>query len=154
MHSPSDHVLVVDDDQDIREMIARYLQDIGGFTVATAGDGAVALGLLSSGSFGAVVCDEMMPGLVGTDFLAQATMRGLTVPFIMMTGSPEGEIVRTALRLGAFDFLDKPIKLGEVLQVVRRAVEFGRRVREGKGPQDERMATLLRVVNGTRAKRA
>lgn len=94
-------------------------------------------------------------------------MHRIETPFLMVTGFGEGETVRKALRLGAFDFIDKPIKLDELLKCVYRAAEFSRRLRNAKMEskqlngdivdqdkieRDRRVASLLRLVNSNRRK--
>jgi two-component system phosphate regulon response regulator OmpR len=111
------HLLVVDDDTRLRELLRRYLSEHG-FRVTTAENAAAARGRLASMEFDLIVLDLMMPGENGLDF-ASHLRRNSTVPILMLTamGEPEDRIV--GLERGADDYLPKPFEPRELLARIR-----------------------------------
>lgn len=117
------HVVVVDDEPMVREVVSRYLQR-DGFTVATAADGAEALQLIRSARPDMVVLDLMLPHVNGLDVL-QDVRRHSDVPIILLTArGDEGDRV-LGLELGADDYVTKPFSPRElaarVKSVLRRS---------------------------------
>jgi two-component system, OmpR family, phosphate regulon response regulator OmpR len=111
------HLLVVDDDTRLRELLRRYLSEHG-FRVTTAENAAAARVRLASMEFDLIVLDLMMPGENGLDF-ASHLRRDSTVPILMLTamGEPEDRIV--GLERGADDYLPKPFEPRELLARIR-----------------------------------
>jgi two-component system phosphate regulon response regulator OmpR len=107
------HVLVVDDDDKLRKLLARYLNDHG-FIVATASDAADARAKLASLCFDMIVLDLMMPGESGLDF-ASNLRRTSGVPILMLTAMGEPEDRIAGLERGADDYLVKPFEPRELL---------------------------------------
>ena len=127
----SARVLVVDDERNIRRTLAMVLEGEG-YTVEDAGSAEEALVRLASGGIDAVLLDVKLPGLSGIDALARLPA-GSDVPVIMISGHATIEDAVRATRLGAFDFLEKPLDRGRVLVSVRNALEkkaLSREVRE------------------------
>ena len=111
------HILVVDDDREIRDLLARFLERES-FHVTTVRDAAEARKALSQTSFQLVVLDLMMPGESGLEF-ARALRSQSDVPIVMLTALGE-EIDRiVGLELGADDYLAKPFNPRELLARVR-----------------------------------
>ena len=121
LHEP--HLLVVDDDARLGELLRRYLSD-GGFRVTIAGDASEARAHLESFAFDLVVLDVMMPGESGFD-LARAIRAGSAVPILMLTARDEKESRIKGLEIGADDYLAKPFEPRElslrVASILRRA---------------------------------
>ena len=111
------HLLVVDDDNRLRELLRRYLAEQG-FRVTTAENAAAARARLASMEFDLIVLDRMMPGESGLDFAA-ALRRESEVPILMLTamGEPEDRIL--GLESGADDYLPKPFEPRELLARLR-----------------------------------
>ncbi|HSD34947.1 MAG TPA: response regulator transcription factor [Alphaproteobacteria bacterium] len=111
------HLLVVDDDNRLRELLRRYLAEQG-FRVTTAENAAAARARLASMEFDLIVLDRMMPGESGLDFAA-ALRRESEVPILMLTamGEPEDRIL--GLESGADDYLPKPFEPRELLARIR-----------------------------------
>lgn len=108
----SDHmadILVVDDDEDLREMAAMKLR-MGGHRVTLAADGRQALQLAAAQRFDAVILDVAMPGINGVDVLARLrTMPGYAgVPVIMCTAAAGDAATERAFAAGADEYLTKP----------------------------------------------
>jgi two-component system OmpR family response regulator len=107
------HVLVVDDDDGIREMLQSSLT-FAGFRVTTAPDAQSALVLFGSDEPDAIVLDVMMPGIDGFDLLQLLRHRGETVPVLFLSARDAVEDRIRGLRLGADDYLTKPFSVVEV----------------------------------------
>lgn len=106
------HVLVVDDDVRLRELIRRYLVDQG-FLVSTAADAKEARSRLSSLAFDIVVLDVMMPGESGLD-LTRDLRRESELPILLLTAMGEPEDRIAGLESGADDYLAKPFEPREL----------------------------------------
>ena len=100
------HILVIDDDSRIRDLLARYLQEHG-FRVTTAIDAASARATMRSLSFDLLILDVMMPHESGLDF-ARSLRRESQVPILMLTARAEPEQRIEGLETGIDDYLTKP----------------------------------------------
>jgi two-component system response regulator AtoC len=114
-------VLVVDDKENMLKLFARILGD--GYELATVGDGARALALLASEAFDVVVSDIRMPGASGFEILAAAKAREPGTEVILMTGYGTVADAVQAMKMGAYDYLEKPFDPDEAARVVARAAE-------------------------------
>jgi DNA-binding response OmpR family regulator len=114
-------ILIVEDDETLREMLAEQLADDHGFAVVTvetldAADSAINY---EGTSFGAVILDLGMPDGNGRDYCAKLRRQGHKMPIIMLTGSfGESDIVR-GLESGANDYIAKPFRMNELLARLR-----------------------------------
>jgi DNA-binding NtrC family response regulator len=116
-------VLVVDDERLIRESIATYLTD-SGFEVHQAEDGPTGLHIIELQDPDVVLLDLRMPEMDGLEVLAQVTHRWSELPVIVVTGAGSLRDAVEAMRLGAFDFISKPvIDMAIIEHAVCRAVE-------------------------------
>ncbi len=125
-----DLILVVDDEETIREIVSSML---GGahFQTRQAANGKEALALLESGEeFDLVLSDLMMPEMDGTALLEKAKERYPDMPIIMVTAVHDIQAALMALRNGAYDYLLKPFERDILLATVRRALEKRRLQRE------------------------
>ena len=117
------HVLVVDDEPTVREVVAGYLRR-DGHRVSEAGDGPAALALLDDETFDLVVLDMMLPGVNGLDILRRIRSNG-DMPVIMLTARAEESDRVAGLELGADDYVVKPFSPRELAArvngVLRRA---------------------------------
>ncbi len=118
----SAHILVVDDEEDLRLGLAETLQGEG-HQVETAGDGWGALEQAKARHFDLVLVDLKMPGPDGMIVLDQLKQLSPETLVVMITGHATVESAVAAMKLGAYDYLSKPFKLDQVRLVVRRAVE-------------------------------
>jgi len=107
------HVLVVDDDRRLRELLARFLGD-NGYRVTTAANAAEADTRLGNLVFDAIVLDVMMPGENGFDF-ARRFRGGSAVPILMLTARADGKDRINGLEIGVDDYLSKPFEPRELL---------------------------------------
>lgn len=107
------HVLVVDDDRRLRELLARFLGDHG-YRVTTAADAAEAESRLAQIAFDVIVLDVMMPGENGVDFAARQRF-ALNTPILMLTARADPEDRIRGLEAGVDDYLGKPFEPRELL---------------------------------------
>jgi two-component system, OmpR family, response regulator MprA len=111
-------LLVVDDDRAIRDSLARALQ-LEGYEVATAPDGAAALGLVSQSLPDLLVLDVMMPNLDGLTLCRVLRAEGNRTPILMLTARTETSDRIAGLDAGADDYLPKPFDYDELLARLR-----------------------------------
>ncbi|MBL8682341.1 MAG: sigma-54-dependent Fis family transcriptional regulator [Myxococcales bacterium] len=115
------HILVVDDEANLRRLIAAQLtQD--GYEVHTVADGKEAVAALKEQHFDAVISDLRMPNMDGMTLLAHVQAEHGDIPVIVLTAHGTVETAVDAMRLGAFDFLTKPFDRAEMQLVVGKAV--------------------------------
>lgn len=107
------HLLVVDDDRRIRDLLLRFLHREG-YRVSTAQSAAEARAKLSGLSFDLLILDVMMPGETGFE-LAQAIRASSSVPILMLTARDETENRIKGLEIGADDYLAKPFEARELV---------------------------------------
>ncbi|HLL83258.1 MAG TPA: sigma 54-interacting transcriptional regulator, partial [Longimicrobium sp.] len=117
----SARVLVVEDQDTVRDLLAAVLR-AEGYTVETASSGEDALGVLERESFGLVMLDINLPGISGMDVLARARPLQADAQFLMLTGYGSVRSAVDAMRLGAFDYLNKPVDIDELLLTTQRAL--------------------------------
>lgn len=128
-------ILVVDDEEGLRHTFALFLTREGYSRVCEAGSVAEAVALLGSEQFDLVISDIVLGDGNGIDLLREIRQRNLQCPVVMVTGYPNIETAAEAVRLGAYDYLPKPVKKDALLDVARRALceylgEKDRHVRE------------------------
>jgi len=126
--SRSENVLIVDDEASIRKSLEGILQDEGFLTV-TAKDSTTALEALQKNLPSLVLLDIWMPGMDGIETLKKIKESYPDLPVIMMSGHATIATAIQATRLGAADFIEKPLELESTLGAVRRILK--------QGPQDE-----------------
>jgi DNA-binding NtrC family response regulator len=130
-------ILLVDDEANIRRMLAALLREEG-FTVAEAPNGNAALLQVDDVDPDVVLLDLLMsPGPDGLETLTTLRERGRTTPVIMMSGKAQLTDAVRAVKLGAFQFLEKPLTPESVLATVRAALELNRTRAENRALQAE-----------------
>jgi two-component system, NtrC family, nitrogen regulation response regulator NtrX len=143
--SGSEQVLLVDDEANIRRMLGALLRNEG-FKVTEAPNGNAALLLMDEADPDVVLLDLMMPpGPDGLETLTRMRDRGRLAPVIMMSGKAQLTDAVRAVKLGAFQFLEKPLSPEGVLVTVRAALELNRTQAENRALHAElgRRATLI-----------
>src|ERR1700683_5565977 len=126
----SPHILVVDDEADIRGLLKEILSE-GGYQVDVAANAAQARASRARQIPDLVLLDIWMPDVDGITLLREwsaAVTDGC--PVVMMSGHSTVETAVEATRLGAFDFVEKPLSLAKLLRTVERALDAGRRHRQ------------------------
>jgi PAS domain S-box-containing protein len=115
-------ILIVDDEESIRFTFDSFLSDEG-HEVATAGEYNEALEVLSRNDFDLIFMDIVLGGKTGIDLLKEIKNRGLNCQVVMITGYPNVETASAALRLGAFDYIFKPVKQEILLHITGMALQ-------------------------------
>jgi DNA-binding NtrC family response regulator len=114
-------VLVVEDRESVLKVMAAILER--GYEVATASDGAEALARIGAETFDVVLTDIRMPGASGFDVLRAVQACAPRTAVVMMTAYANVPDAVAAMKLGAYDYVAKPLDADEVLLVVARAVD-------------------------------
>lgn len=121
------HVLVVDDEADIRALIDEILSDEG-YEVTVAGDASEARTARDEDKFDLVLLDIWMPDTDGISLLREWSEPGdMDCPVVMMSGHGTVDTAVEATRLGAFDFVEKPLSLAKLLRTVERAIDASKK---------------------------
>jgi response regulator RpfG family c-di-GMP phosphodiesterase len=121
-HDESPRILVVDDEEVIRDILADFLA-MEGFEVRTAPDGAAALVELGNGHYDLVLSDLKMPNMGGIELLEAIAKTTPQIVTIIMTGFGTVETAIDAMKRGAYDYIMKPFKMEEVVHTVRRGLD-------------------------------
>lgn len=128
------HILVVDDDDRIRQLVSRYLKD-NNFVVGTAHDAAHAREMLKRFQYDALVVDIMMPGETGLE-LTQSLRQSYNIPILLLTALGDVDDRIAGLEGGADDYLSKPFEPRELVlrleAILRRAPQKQNRDRDFK----------------------
>ncbi len=114
-------ILVADDEKNIREGIATYLEDEGYF-VFTASDGEEALETIENENIDVIISDLRMPQISGEKLLKIVKEKNLEIPFIILTAHGTVDSAVDAMREGAYDFLTKPLDLERLLLIIKRSL--------------------------------
>ncbi|HNR91764.1 MAG TPA: sigma-54 dependent transcriptional regulator [Dokdonella sp.] len=151
----SARILVVDDEPDIRNLVKEILEEEG-YAVTTAESAAAAREARRGQRPDLVLLDIWMPDLDGISLLREWSERGgLPCPVIMMSGHGTVETAVEATRLGAYDFVEKPISLAKLLLTIERALEASRLRRENEGLRNQLVpldpVASSRAMQGLRA---
>jgi two-component system response regulator AtoC len=125
-------VLLVEDDDDMRGLIQRWLEGTG-HRVASFADAEACLAVLPAQPVLAVCLDVGLPGMGGVEALVQIHARLPQVPVVMLTGVREVTTVVEAMRAGAYDYIPKPLDQDKVRATLLRAIESGRAARSALG---------------------
>jgi len=148
----SAHILIVDDEPNLLRTIARVLQRAG-FEVTTASSGKEGLALLSQHSFDLVYMDIRMPDMNGLDVLKSIHATYPQLAVILVTGQPDLNSAVSALRHGALDYLQKPLKPELIIERAKAALANLERERRRKEIQSqiESLQEELRLLDGNEA---
>ncbi|MBM4053131.1 MAG: sigma-54-dependent Fis family transcriptional regulator [Planctomycetes bacterium] len=115
-------ILVVDDEESIRYTFREFLSEEG-YDVDTAGNYRDALLALKKTDYDVVFTDIILKGKTGIEILDAIKNKKIDCPVIIITGVPEIESATSALRLGAFDYIPKPVMQDQLLSVTKKALE-------------------------------
>src|SRR6202140_3639649 len=134
---PVDRILVVDDEETIREIVSSVLSTAG-YKCRQAGSGMEALALRAAGEeFDLMLSDLMIANLDGIGLLERTKERTPEMPVIMVTAVHDISVALAAIRNGAYDYLLKPFEREQLLAAVRRALENRRLRLENRAYQTE-----------------
>ncbi|MBI4615515.1 MAG: response regulator [Planctomycetes bacterium] len=150
MSTPLGRVLVVDDEDSLRDVLRLYLVDEG-FEVADAASAEEAIDKFRDGPYDSVLSDIRMPDRDGISLLQRLKERNGDTPVILMTGSPDLEIAIQAVKHGAYDFLVKPFPDLQIVSLaVQRAAQHAKLLREHREYQrslEDRVQERTRQLN-------
>lgn len=122
MNGEEIRILVVDDEESIRNLLQRMLTEAG-YNVTTAADGQEALDKVSQLKVGVVLLDMKMPGMSGMEVLQQLAGRWPEICVIMVTAVANLETAVDALKRGAYDYITKPFNQDDLIFKIQRALE-------------------------------
>ena len=117
-------LLIVDDDDELRAGLANYFSHLGHRT-DQAGCAETALEKLQNRAYHVVLLDMVMPQMSGIDLLKKLDTDQCETQFVLLTGEGTIELAVEAMKLGAYDFLSKPIRMKQLERVVQKAAEAG-----------------------------
>lgn len=150
-------ILIVDDEQDIRELVSGVLEDEG-YTARTAGDSDAALEAIAERRPSLVLLDVWLQGsrLDGLDLLDEVKRRDPSLAVLMMSGHGNLDTAVAAIRRGAVDFIEKPFEAAHLLHLVSRATETERLRRENASlkaqiGREEELTGSSTAINSVRA---
>src|SRR5262249_43476857 len=122
-------LLLVDDEPNILATLRRALE-VEGYAAEVAGNGKAALDKLADGAFDLVLCDVAMPDMGGLEVLERVHKAHPDLPVVMMSGVASLQTAVQATKLGAHDFLEKPLSTDKVVITVQNALGYARLRRE------------------------
>ena len=115
-------ILVVDDERDMRLVLVKYLQKFN-YEVLEAGSGKAALEMMESGTPDLILCDFKLGDTDGITLLAKIKSQFPRIPVIFITGYGDIKVAVDVMRLGAYDYVTKPLFPDEILLTIRKALE-------------------------------
>ena len=124
-------VMLVDDEKDIRDSLTGVLKDEG-YEVVAAANAEEAFKKLEARSPEVVLLDIWLPGMDGTEALKEIKLKHPGIPVIMISGHANIETAVRTTKLGAYDFLEKPLSLDKVVLTVEHAIEHKRLLEENR----------------------
>ena len=116
-------ILIVDDEPDIVDVLVSTLKDIGMTNLDTAFDGEEAVAAVNRKQYDVVLTDIVMPKVNGIDLMRHTKAVSENTQVIILTGNADKKAAISAVKLGAYDFIEKPFDLNIMARVVHKAVE-------------------------------
>ncbi|RME68525.1 MAG: sigma-54-dependent Fis family transcriptional regulator [Nitrospirae bacterium] len=145
-----ERLLIVDDKKDMLQMIERLVSRHLSVDVLKAMNGQDALKFFSENSIDTVVLDIRMPGKDGMTVLKEILNKDRDIPVIILTGYGTVDMAVEALKLGAYDFLTKPVDNERLVHTIRRALRYRRLIKEKRLLEEEvQRRRLQREILGT-----
>lgn len=135
-------ILAIDDDSIIKTLLTTVLQKAG-YQVITAADGNTGLRLAGDEDPDLVITDYQMPGINGMEVLEKLKERKPSLPVIMLTAHGDIALTIKSMQAGAYDFLEKPIKMDLLLKVVKNGTELSR---QSKSIKEQIPLTSLKAI--------
>lgn len=143
-------IAIVDDEKDMRQSISQWLS-LSGFETETYGSAEDALKSVGADFHGVVVSDIKMPGMDGMQFLKRLMSIDSALPVIMITGHGDVPMAVEAMRVGAFDFLEKPFNPDRMTELAKRATASRRLTLDSRALRKELSdgTTIMKKLVGT-----
>lgn len=121
--SQKKNILIIDDEQVVIDSISKIAM-MGEYTYVSVTDAQAALKKISDYDFDLIICDIMLPGMDGFQFLSEIETREIDTPVIMTTGFSTIENAVKALYSGAIEFIPKPFTVDEMTSVIHRGIKY------------------------------
>jgi DNA-binding NtrC family response regulator len=138
----AEKILVADDEKHIAEGLQMLLADEG-YEVDTATDGNAAWKLAQDGDYGVVLADLRMPEVDGLELFSRMRKAGIASEMIIITGEGSVESAKEAMRQGAYDYLEKPLKIDRLKELIPKALEKFQ-VKQANRQLEQRLSNLTR----------
>jgi two-component system chemotaxis response regulator CheY len=123
-------ILIVDDEEDVRDVLKLHLEQEGYQRVLTASDGEEAIRILRQGDnltgIGLILCDIRMPKINGVEAIDYFKKEAPGIPIIVITGYPDTELAVSLMKKGVKDYLVKPVEKEKLLEMVDSVVAAGK----------------------------
>ena len=161
-------ILIIEDEEPIRRVLVKILgEENDQFVISQAEDGKQGTKMIYEDEFDLILCDIKMPKMDGLEVLERANKKGVTTPFIMLTGHGNIETAVHAMKIGAYDFIPKPPDLNRLLISIRNAIESKHLIKEnvrlkkkiakkydiiGSAPKIKKVTELIDKVAPTQAR--
>ena len=161
-------ILIIEDEEPIRRVLVKILgEENDQFVISQAEDGKQGTKMIDEDEFDLILCDIKMPKMDGLEVLEVANKKGVTTPFIMLTGHGNIETAVHAMKIGAYDFIPKPPDLNRLLISIRNAIESKHLIKEnvrlkkkiakkydiiGSAPKIKKVTELIDKVAPTQAR--
>ena len=142
-------ILIIDDDPDIRLLLSRFLEKEG-YETDQAASSSEAQRLLKAGPFDLVLCDFKLPDDNGIDLIKRIKILNQHCQIIMITGYSDVKTAVQAMRLGAHDYVTKPLYPDEFLHIVKEALN--KKIPPGPNPLAKRNSSMESVTRPNRYK--
>ncbi|MBN1877564.1 MAG: response regulator [Anaerolineae bacterium] len=155
VNSNKDHILIIDDSEEICEFLRKYVLQPAGYYVTTAEDGPSGLQLALATHPDLIILDYALPHMDGVEVLQALNEQGTEIPTILITAFGSESVAVEVFRLGARDYIPKPFKVADILQSVRRVLQVSRLEKERTIllTQLQRTTTQLQILNEESAQR-
>jgi two-component system response regulator FixJ len=140
------HIALIDDDEAVLDSLRLYFtrQDVETTCFSAAEDFLVAIG--QGRRFDCIVSDVRMPGMSGLDLVHHLKEPDIAIPIILITGHGDVDMAVAAIKVGAFDFIEKPFDEVRLLASIRHAVEKGRE-RDADSTELENLQARLNTLS-------
>ncbi len=145
MTAPEPTIFIVDDDQAVRDSLGWLINSIN-LKVETFASAAEFLDSYDADRPGCLLTDVRMPGMSGLELQNELFQRGIELPVIIITGHGDVQMAVRAMKMGAFDFVEKPFPDQNLLDLVQRAVDYDHKARLIRAQQEEIVALLDRLT--------
>jgi putative nucleotidyltransferase with HDIG domain len=116
-------ILVVDDEENIRNVFKRYLESKTNYTVLTAPDGLEAIEKIKNEGIDCCFTDLSMPNLDGVELVRKINLHDNTIPVVVFTGYPSMDNVLDSLKNGVVDFITKPVEMAQIDLIIKRVMQ-------------------------------
>lgn len=115
-------LLIVEDEEEVRSGIKEILSSLLDIDILEAHDGKAALEIVKNRAVNAILTDIRLPTMDGLEFISCAKAIGLNIPIIFFSAYADKDNALKALRLGAFEFIEKPFQMSHLVNVVKKAL--------------------------------